>query len=203
MGPDHIGRERSAMAQKKPKARRSMEVPLVAAWLVSAGILVLALGVVVYAARNTHVMKHWHPMLVEPALGYFGLSLFGHEHDTRVYKVEGNAFVEAPITSCWDYDFLERDCDGPDHYKAFLADGRASDSKIGAYMGDRGSPRTSPPRAKACAVNTDPYRRYCVSDYLDDGKTVWRDTGRDLERHTLVIGCPGPRLEYPCRSKDP
>ena len=25
---------------------------------------------------------------------------------------------------------------------------------------------------------------------------MWRDTGRDLERHTLVIGCPGPRLEY-------
>ena len=66
-----------------------------------------------------------------------------------------------------------------------------------------GNPRTSPPRAKACAVNQSPYRRYCVSNYLDDGKTVWRDTGRDLERHTLVIGCPGPRLEYPCGSKDP
>jgi hypothetical protein len=168
-----------------------------------AALLVALLASAGYAARNTHLMKHWHPMLVEPALGYFGLSFFGHEHNTRVYRVENGSFVEAPVTSCWDYDVLERDCDGPDHYKAYLADGRAPDSKLGAYMGDRGNPRTSPPRAKACAVNQSPYRRYCVSDYLDDGKTVWRDTGRDLERHTLVIGCPGPRLEYPCGSKDP
>jgi hypothetical protein len=44
-------------------------------------------------------------MLVEPALGYFGWSFFGHEHDTRVYRVEGTALVEAPITSCWDYSW--------------------------------------------------------------------------------------------------
>ena len=36
----------------------------------------------------------------------------------------------------------------------------------------------------------------------DQGE-VWRETGRDLESHTLAIGCPGPRLEYTCRSKDP
>lgn len=168
--------------------------------LVVAVTLLVAAG---YAAKDTHTMKHWHPMFVEPALGYFGLSFFGHEHTRHEHPVKDGAFVRAPVTSCWNYDFLEADCDGPDHYKAYLADGRAPDSKLGAYMGDRGSPRTSPPRAKACAVNTDPYRRYCVSDYRDDGKTVWRDTGRDLERHTLAIGCPGPRLEYPCTSKDP
>jgi hypothetical protein len=154
-----------------------------------------------YAVRDTHTMKHWHPILVEPALGYFGLSFFGHEHTNNEHPVEDRAFVRAPITSCWRYDFLERDCDGPDHYKAYLADGSAPDSMIGAYKGDP-SP-TSPPRAKACAINTNPYREYCVSDYRDDGKTVWLDTGRDLERHALAIGCPGPRLEYPCRSRDP
>ena len=185
------------------RRRRSVERMAMRLMVLLAALLVALLASAGYAARNTHLMKHWHPMLVEPALGYFGLSFFGHEHNTRVYRVEDGSFVEAPVTSCWDYDFLERDCDGPDHYKAYLADGRAPDSKLGAYMGDRGNPRTSPPRAKACAVNQSPYRRYCVSDYLDDGKTVWRDTGHDLERHTLVIGCPGPRLEYPCGSKDP
>ena len=29
-----------------------------------------------------------------------------------------------------------------------------------------------------------------------------RETGRDLERHTLAVGCPGPRLELPCKSND-
>ena len=168
-------------------------------WLVS--VTLLASGL--YAARNTHTMEHWHPMYVEPALGYFGLSFFGHEHTRHEHKVEDGAFVNAPITSCWDYDFLEHDCDGPDHYKAFIADGKTYDSKIGAYIGDPGSPRISPRRAKACAINTNPYRKYCVSDCVDDGKTVWRETGHDLERHTLAIGCPGPRLEYPCTSKDP
>jgi hypothetical protein len=120
----------------------------------------------------------------------------GHEH-----PVKDGAFVRAPITSCWNYDFLEADCDGPDHYKAFVADGSRPDSMIGAYIGDRGDPRTSPPRAKACGVSGE--RTYCVSDYSDDGKTVWLDTGRNLESHTLAIGCPGPRLEYPCTSKDP
>jgi hypothetical protein len=70
-------------------AKRLM-VLLLAALLASAG----------YAARNTHLMKHWHPMLVEPALGHFGLSFFGHEHNTRVYRVEDGSFVEAPVTSC-------------------------------------------------------------------------------------------------------
>ena len=167
-------------------------VALLVALLVSAG----------HAAKDTHTMKHWHPMLVEPALGYFGLSFFGHDHTRHPDKVEDDAFVRAPVTSCWNYDFLERDCDGPDHYKAFVEDGSAPDSKIGAYMGDGAGP-LSPPRAKACAVNSNPHRKYCVSDYRDDGETVWIDTGRNLDRHTLAIGCPGPRLEYPCTSKDP
>jgi hypothetical protein len=161
--------------------------------LVVAVTLLVAAG---YVAKATHTMKHWHPMFVEPALGYFGLSFFGHEH-----PVKDGAFVRAPITSCWNYDFLEADCDGPDHYKAFVADGNRPDSMIGAYLGDRGDPRTSPPRAKACGVSGE--RTYCVSDYSDDGKTVWLDTGRNLESHTLAIGCPGPRLEYPCTSNDP
>jgi hypothetical protein len=163
-------------------------------------ILVVSLVSIGYAAKDTNTMKHWHPMFVEPALGYFGISFFGHHHILHPDKVEDGAFVRAPITSCWHYDFLEKDCDGPDHYKAFVADGKAPDSKIGAYKGDPSS--SSPPRAKACAVNTKPYRKYCVSDYVDDGKIVWRDTGRNLESHTLAVGCPGPRLELPCRSKD-
>jgi hypothetical protein len=112
-------------------------VALLVASLVSAG----------YAARDTHTMKHWHPMLIEPALGYFGLSFFGHDHTRHPDKVEDGAFVRAPVTSCWNYDFLERDCDGPDHYKAFVEDGIAPDSKIGAYMGD-GAGALSPPRPK-------------------------------------------------------
>jgi hypothetical protein len=166
--------------------------------LVVAVTLLVAAG---YAAKDTHTMKHWHAMFVEPALGYFGLSFFGHEHKRHEHPVKDGAFVRAPITSCWNYDFLEADCDGPDHYKAFVADGSRPDSTIGAYIGDRGDPRTSPPRAKACGVSGE--RTYCVSDYSDDGKTVWLDTGRNLESHMLAIGCPGPRLEYPCTSNDP
>ena len=163
-------------------------------------LLIALLASAGYAAKDTHLMQHWHPMFVEPALGYFGLSFFGHDHTRHEHPVNNGAFVRAPITSCWDYDFLEADCDGPDHYKAFIADGRAPDSKIGAYKGDA-SP-SSPKRAKACAVNTDPYRRYCVSDYRDEGQIVWRETGRNLEKHMLTIGCPGPRLELPCKSTD-
>ena len=163
-------------------------------------LLIALLASAGYAAKDTHLMQHWHPMFVEPALGYFGLSFFGHDHTRHEHPVNNGAFVRAPITSCWDYDFLEADCDGPDHYKAFIADGRALDSKIGAYKGDA-SP-SSPKRAKACAVNTDPYRRYCVSDYRDEGQIVWRETGRNLEKHMLTIGCPGPRLELPCKSTD-
>jgi len=100
-------------------------IALLVALLVSA-----SLG---YAARDTHTMKHWHPMFVEPALGYFGWSFFGHEHTRHEHPVKGGAFIDAPITSCWNYDFLERDCDGPDHYKAYLADGSRPNSMIGAY----------------------------------------------------------------------
>jgi hypothetical protein len=163
-----------------------------------AALLVALLACTGYAVKDTHTMQHWHPMLVEPALGYFGLSFFGHDHTRHPDKIEDGAFVRAPITSCWNYDFLERDCDGPDHYKAFVTDGSAPDSKIGVYKGDPSS--DAPPRAKACGVSEE--RTYCVSDYSDDGKVVWRETGRNLESHTLAIGCPGPRLEYPCRSRD-
>ena len=161
-------------------------------------ILLALLAGAGYAARDTHTMQHWHPMLIEPALGYFGISFFGHHHTLHPDKIENGAFVDAPITSCWSYDFLEADCDGPDHYKAFVADGSTKDSRIGAYKGDPSG--SSPRRAKACGVSDG--RTYCVSDYRDDGKTVWRDTGARIEEHTLDVGCPGPRLEYPCRSKD-
>ena len=87
-------------------------------------------------------------MLVEPALGHLGLSFFGHEHTNNEHPVEDGAFIDAPITSCWNYDFLEKDCDGPDHYKAFVADGSAPDSKIGAYKGDPGS--VAPPVPNVC-----------------------------------------------------
>src|SRR5215218_1699592 len=130
-------------------------------------LLVALLASAAYAARDTRLMYHWHPMLVQPAFQYFGLYVFGHPHPHQPHPVRNGAFVSGPVTSCWNYDFLEADCDGPDHYKAFVSDGSAEDSKIGVYMGDRGSPRFSPVRAKACAVNTDPYRRYCVSDYRD------------------------------------
>lgn len=64
--------------------------------LVVAVTLLVAAG---YAAKDTHTMKHWHPMFVEPALGYFGLSFFGHEHTRHEHPVKDGAFVRAPITS--------------------------------------------------------------------------------------------------------
>jgi hypothetical protein len=166
--------------------------------LATVALLVALLASAGYALRDTHVMKHWHPKFVEPALGYFGLSFFGHDHTRHVHKVEDGAFVRAPITSCWNYDFLEQDCDGPDHYKAFVSDGSKPDSRIGAYKGDPGA--GSPPRAKACAMSGE--HTYCVSDYRDDSKIVWRETHHNLDSHTLAVGCPGPRLELPCRSRD-
>jgi hypothetical protein len=60
--------------------------------MVVLALLVALLSLAGYAARNTHLMQHWHPMFVEPALGYFGLSFFGHEHDTHEHKVEDGAF---------------------------------------------------------------------------------------------------------------
>jgi hypothetical protein len=72
-------------------------------------------------------------------------------------------------------------------------------TRIGAYKGD--PTPISPPRAKACATTAD-HRKYCVSDWRFDGKTVWLDTHHKIEEHALVIGCPGPRLELPCKSKD-
>jgi hypothetical protein len=156
-----------------------------------------------YAAKDTNTMQHWHPMLIEPALGYFGISFLGHDHERHVHPSADGAFTDgAPVTSCWNYDFLEKDCDGPDHYKAFIADGVNPDSRVGAYMGDRGDPRTSPARAKACATNLNPHHVYCVSDHVDDGRIVWLETHHNLDSHTLAVGCPGPRLELPCRSRD-
>lgn len=81
--------------------------------LATVALLVALLASAGYAVRDTHVMKHWHPMFVEPALGYFGLSFFGHDHTRHVHRVEDGAFVRAPITSCWNYDFLERDMGRP------------------------------------------------------------------------------------------
>lgn len=169
--------------------------------LICSCLFVALLASAGYAARDTQTMKHWHPMFLEPALGHFGLSFFGHDHTRHVHPVKGGAFTDsAPITSCWNYDFLESDCDGPDHYKAFIADGVKPDSRIGAYMGDRGDPRTSPAWAKACGMNEG--RVYCVSDYVDDRRIVWRETHHNLDAHTLAVGCPGPRLELPCKSRD-
>jgi hypothetical protein len=56
-----------------------------------AALLLALLASAGYAARDTHTLKHWHPMFVEPALGYFGLSFFGHEHTNNEHPVEGMA----------------------------------------------------------------------------------------------------------------
>src|SRR5215217_2489691 len=168
--------------------------------LATIALLVASLVCAAYVARDTQLMYHWHPMFIQPAFQYFGLYVFGHEHPMSPHPVRDGAFVDSPITSCWDYDFLEKDCDGPQHYKAFVADGIKPDSKIGAYLGDPGDPRFSPPLAKACGMNGDD--TYCVSDYRDDGRIVWRETHHNLDSHTLAVGCPGPRLELPCRSRD-
>jgi len=137
-------------------------------------------------------------MFVEPALHSVGLSWFGHEHTRHEHPSADGVFTDgAPVTSCWHYDFLERDCDGPDHYKALV-----SGSKIGAYKGDP-SPIVYPLplRAKACATTADG-REHCVSDWIEDSKTVWLDTGGRIVEHRLAIACPGPHFELPCKSKD-
>src|SRR5215208_1235827 len=162
--------------------------------------VVLLVALLGYVFKDSQVLAHWHPAYIERGVTAVGLSWFGHDHTRHVHPVAGNAFADgAPVTSCWSYDFLEKDCDGPDHYKAFIADGKTADSRIGAYKGDPWHGH-SPPRAKACGVNGG--RTYCVSDYVDDGKAVWRETGRNLESHTLAVGCPGPRHELPCKSSD-
>src|SRR5215217_6996999 len=145
-------------------------------------VLLIAFG---YAAKDTQTMAHWHPMFIERGVSALGLSFFGHDHTRHPHPVKNGAFADgAPITSCWHYDFLEKDCDGPDHYKAFVTDGVRPDSKIGAYKGDTGA--GSPPRAKACGMNA--ARVWCVSDYTDDGRTVWRETHHNLDSHTLAVG---------------
>jgi hypothetical protein len=143
--------------------------------------------------RGTAFIETWHPFF-EEWLASFGISFFGHEHESQHHKVVGDALIDAPVTTCWQYDFLERHCDGPDHYKSLL-DG----STVGAYKGD--TSLVSPSRVKSCGYNESPRRAYCVSDYRTDNTTVWIDTGRNLERLTGTIGCPGPRsLFYPCTS---
>jgi len=181
---------------------------LITIWIratLAALVVVALLACASYAAKDTSTMKHWHPMFIESALNHFGISFFGHEHTRHYHPVSeaGGAFIDgAPITSCWHYDFLEKDCDGPDHFKALLSDGEKHDSRIGAYKGQPWD-GFSPPRAKACATNLNPHHVYCVSDYVDDGEIVWLETHHNLESHTLAIGCPGPRLELPCTSRDP
>jgi hypothetical protein len=157
--------------------------------------IVLLVALLGYVFKDSQVLAHWHPAYIERGVTAVGLSWFGHDHTRHVHPVAGNAFADgAPVTSCWSYDFLEKDCDGPDHYKAF-ADG----SMIGAYRGDPWG--ASPPRAKACATTVDD-RKVCISDYSNDGKTVWRDAGSRIVEHALTVGCPGPRLELPCKSED-
>jgi hypothetical protein len=158
-------------------------------------VLVLVLVVVGYAARGTQPVREWHPIFapVLDSIGFPGHSGVSHEHPAH-----DGAFVDgAPVTSCWDYDFwqFEFDCDGPDHYKA-LVDG----DRIGALKGDP-SFLVYPLRAKACATTTDG-QRVCVEDRTYDHKAVWRDTHGRIVEHTLVIGCPGPRWELPCVSRN-
>ena len=72
-----------------------------------------------------------------------------------------------------------------------------------------GKPITLSPRPAACPVNCP--SRHNGGSYTKSRPGIGRGGredrmdryGRDLERHTLAIGCPGPRLEYPCTSKDP
>ena len=155
-------------------------------------VALLACASFAYAARDTQLMRNWHPMFIAPLLGRLGFP--GHENVRHEFPVRDGALVRAPVTSCWNHDPLERDCDGPDHYKA-LVEG----SRIGAY---KGAPSLiSPKRAKACATTAD-HRRYCVEDWRDDGKTEWLNTHRRIVEHALVVGCPGPHFEYPCKSKD-
>jgi hypothetical protein len=117
---------------------------------------------------------------------------FGHEHESQDHRVVGDVLLNAPVTTRWSYDLLERHCDGPDHYKNFL-DGQS----VGAYKGDTNP--ISPERTKSCAYAGE--RGFCVSDYRTDNTTVWVDTGHNLEELTETIGCPGPRsLFYPCTS---
>ena len=148
-----------------------------------------------YAARGTQPVRDWHPVFA-PVLDTLGFP--GHKGKSHEHPVARGAFVDgAPVTSCWNYDFwqFEMDCDGPDHYKAF-----AAGSRVGAYKGDP-SPVVYPLRARACAVTADG-RRVCVSDWRDDGRVVWRETHGRIVEHALAIGCPGPRFELPCRSRD-
>ncbi len=164
-------------------------------WVGVALVALVALVATLYAARDTQLVANWHPMFVEKWVNQAGYSWMGHVHTAQEPEEKNGALVRAPVTTCWDYDFFEWDCDGPDHYKSFL-DGQ----RVGAYKG--AETILSPPRAKACGVDTDTNQRFCASDYEDDGETVWLDTGRSLEEHTLVIGCPGPRsLHTPCTSR--
>ena len=160
-------------------------------------LMVVLLTSAGYTARDTQPMRDWHPVF-GPVLGSLGFP--GHNGHPHEHPVGGGAFVNgAPVTSCWNYDFwqFELDCDGPDHYKALVAG-----SRIGALKGDP-SPVVYPLRAKACATLAgEAGRRVCVSDYVYDHRVVWRNTHGEIVGHELEVGCPGPRFELPCRSKD-
>ena len=66
--------------------------------LVVAVTLLVAAG---YVAKATHTMKHWHPMFVEPALGYFGLSYYlENKSRLKVLQVNsGNGCVTPSVAS--------------------------------------------------------------------------------------------------------
>jgi hypothetical protein len=150
--------------------------------------LVLLAAVVYWEGDNSS----WHPIFLEAWLAHFGISWMGHEHDPTYPRAEDGVIVDAPVTTCWNYDFLERHCDGPDHWKALL-DGQ----RVGAYMGDE-SP-ISPKFAKACGYASE--TKFCVKDYVDDGEPVWLNTGHDLTKYSLEVGCVGVHFEQlPCSS---
>ena len=44
-------------------------------------------------------------------------------------------------------------------------------------------------------------RVYCVSDYVDDGRVVWRETGVNLDSHALAVGCHGRTKERPAKQR--
>jgi hypothetical protein len=44
-------------------------------------------------------------------------------------------------------------------------------------------------------------RVYCVSDYVDNGRVVWRETGVNLDSHALAVGCHGRRKERPLQKQ--
>ena len=71
-------------------------------------LVVTVVAFVGYAARDTHVMRHWHPMFVEKWVNQAGYSWLGHVHTAQEPEVKDDALVRAPVTTCWDYETAER-----------------------------------------------------------------------------------------------